>query len=120
MKPPRQSAATPSRNIFYCPACGKGKLFKSLLTIAPYCSVCGLDFTKHEQGDGPAFFGILFIGALTTIFAAIVEIKFAPSFWLHAALWIPFIIIGSIASLRVLKAALISAQYHYRKDNFET
>ena len=101
-----------------CPKCGKGKLFKSLLTVADRCDTCGLSFAGHEQGDGPAFFGILIIGALTGIFAAIVEIKFAPPFWVHAALWIPFVVIGSLLSLRTLKAALIAAQYHYRKDDF--
>jgi len=101
-----------------CPRCGKGRLYQSLLKIAHRCEVCGLPFAKHEQGDGPAFFGILLVGTLVGIFAAVVEIKFAPPFWVHAALWIPFIVIGSVLSLRVLKAALIAAQYHYRKDDF--
>jgi uncharacterized protein (DUF983 family) len=104
--------------IFHCPACGKGKLFKSLLTVADGCSECGLSFTGHEQGDGPAFLSVLLIGALTGIFAAIVEIKFAPPFWLHALIWIPFVIGGSLFSLRLCKAAIVAAQYRYRKDDF--
>jgi uncharacterized protein (DUF983 family) len=102
-----------------CPRCGKGKLYRNLLTIADRCSHCGLELAKHEQGDGPAFFGILFVGALTAIFAAVLEIRVSPPFWVHAAIWIPFIVIGSLLSLRTLKAALIAAQYHYRKDDFE-
>jgi uncharacterized protein (DUF983 family) len=26
-----------------CPRCGKGRMFKGLLQIAPTCEVCGLD-----------------------------------------------------------------------------
>lgn len=101
-----------------CPRCGKGKLYKNLLDVAPACNVCGLSFAGHEQGDGPAFMGILIIGALTAIGAAVVEIKLEPPFWVHAALWFPFVIIGSILSLRWLKAALIAMQYQYRKEDF--
>jgi len=48
------------------------------------------------------------------------QIKFEPPFWLHAALWIPFIGIGTVLSLRLLKAALIAVQYQYRKDDFNS
>jgi len=102
-----------------CPRCGKGKLYRSLLDIAPACTACGLSFAGHEQGDGPAFMGILIIGALTAIGAAILEIKLAPPFWVQGAIWFPFVIIGSIVSLRWLKAALIAVQYQYRKDDFK-
>lgn len=101
-----------------CPRCGKGKLYKNLLDVADSCSACGLSFAGHEQGDGPAFMGILIIGALTAIGAAIVEIKLAPPFWVQAAIWFPFVIIGSILSLRWLKAALIAVQYRVKGEDF--
>jgi len=101
-----------------CPRCGKGKLYHNLLDIAARCNRCGLEFKAREQGDGPAFFGILIVGALTAIFAAIVEIKIAPPFWVHAMIWIPFIIVGSLLSLRTLKAALIAVQYQLRGEDF--
>lgn len=101
-----------------CPRCGEGKLFSGLLTVSAVCSHCGLNLAEHEQGDGPAFFGILLVGALTAIGAAIVEIKYEPSFWLHAAIWGPFIIVGSLASLRFGKALLIYTQYRLRGEDF--
>ena len=104
--------------IFYCPACGKGKLFRGLLTVADKCSECGLSFAGHEQGDGPAVFAILIIGALAAIGAAVVDVKFEPPFWVHAALWVPFILIGTILALRFLKAALITVQYKVKKEDF--
>ena len=105
--------------LFSCPRCRRGKLFAGLLTLSNQCSDCGLSFAGQEKGDGPAFFGILIIGTLAAIGAAIVEIKFAPSFWLHAALWIPFIIVGSLACLRYGKAMLIHAQYRVKPWEFD-
>ena len=102
-----------------CPRCGKGRLYQGLLQVAEQCRACGLSFKGHEQGDGPAFFGILIVGALAAIGAAVVEIKYQPPFWLHAALWIPFIIGASVASLRWLKAALIGVQYQLKPQDFE-
>lgn len=104
--------------IYRCPRCGKGKLYKGLLTIADGCGECGLSFKGHEQGDGPAFFGILVIGMLAGIGSAVVEVMYAPPYWLHVAIWGPFIVIGSILALRVGKAALISAQYRLRGEDF--
>lgn len=101
-----------------CPRCGKGKLYRGLLTVAESCGECGLSFKNHEQGDGPAFFAITLIGALVAIAASIVEIKYEPPFWLHAVLWIPAIFIGSILSLRWAKAAIISLQYQRRPQDF--
>jgi uncharacterized protein (DUF983 family) len=105
-------------SIFRCPRCGKGKLYRGWLEMNDSCSECQLSFLAREAGDGPAFFAVLIIGALTAIGAAIVEIKFTPPFWLHAALWIPFTLIGTIVGIRFLKAALVRVQYQYRKEDF--
>jgi uncharacterized protein (DUF983 family) len=105
-------------NLFRCPRCHQGKLYKGLLTIAESCSACGQSFAGHEQGDGPAVLSIFIVGAITTIGAAIVEIKYSPPFLWQAAFWIPFVVIGSIFSLRVFKAALIATQYRVRPEDF--
>lgn len=102
-----------------CPACGKGKLFKNRLEVADYCHSCGLSFKAHEQGDGPAFFGVLLIGALTAIGAAILEVKLSPPFWVQGVIWFPFVMAGSLVSLRLLKALIIAVQYQTRKDDFD-
>ena len=101
-----------------CPRCGKGTLYRGLLTVVDRCDACGLSFAGHEIGDGPAFFGILIIGGLTAILAAMVEIRYSPPFWLHAALWGPFIAVGSVMVLRWSKAAIITMQYRLRGEDF--
>jgi len=101
--------------LFRCPRCGKGKLYRSFFKIADCCSECGQPFYPNEQGDGAASASVLVVGALVAIFATIVEVKYEPPFWVHAALWIPFIIIGSLISNRIIKAALVHIQYKVRE-----
>lgn len=84
-----------------------------------HCPRCGLHILAREQGDGPAFFGIVVIGTLATIGAALTEMLYAPPYWVHAALWIPFIVIGSLVSLRFAKACLLGLQYFARPDDFK-
>lgn len=80
--------------------------------------MCGLPLGQHEQGDGASFFCICIVGTLAGVFASIVEVMYQPPFWLHAALWIPFITLGSLLCMRVVKSALIAAQYQFRRDDF--
>ncbi len=101
-----------------CPRCGKGALYSNFLTIAESCSVCGLSFKEHEQGDGPAFFCICIIGSFAAMFAAIIEVMFEPPYWLHAAIWIPFIIISSLFGIKATKSALIALQYKFKQEDF--
>ncbi|HEY3916968.1 MAG TPA: DUF983 domain-containing protein [Stellaceae bacterium] len=97
-----------------CPRCGKGKLYDGLLAVAPRCSACGLDLAAQDAGDGPAAFVVLILGAIVVGLAILVEIEFAPPFWVHIVLWTPVVIGGAIALLRPFKAWLIAMQYRYR------
>lgn len=96
-----------------CPRCGRGKLYQGLLTIAPRCAVCDLDLTPHASEDGPAAFAILFLGLIVVGLALIVEVRFAPPLWVHAALWGPLILVGTIAILRPLKATMVALHYKH-------
>jgi uncharacterized protein (DUF983 family) len=97
-----------------CPRCGEGRLFQGFLTLRPRCDHCGLDFAFADAGDGPAVFVIL-IGGFIVVFAAMVtEILYQPPYWLHAALWLPLILIVTLAPLRPIKGLLIALQYHHK------
>lgn len=100
-----------------CPRCGRGRLYRGLLAVVPYCDICGLDLTAHDTGDGAAAFAILFLGVIVVGLALWVEVRFAPSLWVHAALWLPTILIGSIALLRPLKATLLALHYKHSPLN---
>jgi uncharacterized protein (DUF983 family) len=97
-----------------CPRCGKGKLYAGFLTLAPRCPACGLDYAFIDAGDGPAVFIIMLAGAIVVAAALIVEVKYQPPFWVHAALWLPLIVVTTVLPLRAMKSLLIALQYHHK------
>ena len=97
-----------------CPRCGRGKLFAGFLTLREKCDACGLDYAFIDAGDGPAVFIILFAGAIVVGSALIVEVKYQPPFWVHAALWVPLILAVTLWPLRAMKSLLIALQFHHK------
>lgn len=97
-----------------CPRCGEGRLFQGFLSLRPTCERCGLDYSFADAGDGPAVFVIL-IGGFIVVFAALItEIVYQPPYWVHAALWLPLILLVTLAPLRLIKGLLIALQYHHK------
>jgi uncharacterized protein (DUF983 family) len=97
-----------------CPRCGKGAVYAGFLTLRPRCEACGLDFSFMDSGDGPAIFIIMIAGAIVVGAALIVEVKYQPPLWLHAALWLPLILATTLLPLRAMKSLLIALQYHHK------
>lgn len=97
-----------------CPRCGEGKLYSGFLTLAPRCEVCDLDYAFIDAGDGPAVFIIMIAGFIVVGAALLVEMKYQPPFWVHAALWGPLIMATTLLPLRSMKALLIDLQYHHK------
>jgi uncharacterized protein (DUF983 family) len=99
-----------------CPSCHRGKLYSGYLTLAPRCTVCGLDYRFADAGDGPAVFVILVTGFVVVGLALIVEILYSPPYWLHAALWGPLAIIVPLVLLRSFKGVLIALQFRHKAE----
>jgi len=97
-----------------CPRCGQGKLYAGFLRLRPKCTACGLDYAFIDSGDGPAVFVILIAGAIVVTAALIVEVKYQPPFWVHAALWLPLILATTLWPLRAMKSLLIALQFHHK------
>ena len=97
-----------------CPRCGEGKLYAGFLTLRTTCDACGLDYAFIDAGDGPAILLIMIAGAIVVGSALIVEIKYQPPFWLHAALWLPLILATTLLPMRSMKSLLIALQYHHK------
>ncbi len=97
-----------------CPRCGKGRIYSGFLTLRPACEACGLDFAFMDSGDGPAIFMIMIAGAIVVAAALIVEVKYQPPFWVHAALWLPLILATTLLPLRAMKSLLIALQFHHK------
>jgi uncharacterized protein (DUF983 family) len=97
-----------------CPRCGKGKLFKGLLTLYPACPVCGLDLSQADTGDAGAVGVIVLLGVIVLVLAFWVEFRFEPPLWVHAVLWPVVTFPLAILTMRPVKAALVAAQFRTR------
>ena len=89
-------------------------MFQGFLQLRPRCESCGLDFNFADAGDGPAVFVILIGGAIVVGAALITEVVYQPPYWLHAMLWLPLILLVTLAPLRPVKGLMIALQYHHR------
>lgn len=94
-----------------CPRCGRGRLFRRLLTFRSECSHCGLDFHAFNVGDGAASFLILIVGAIVTGLAMWLELSREPPWYVHVLLWLPLTLVLTIGMLRIAKALLIALEY---------
>ena len=89
-------------------------MFQGFLTPRSHCEACGLDYGFADAGDGPAVF-IMFLAGFIVVFAALVtEVLYQPPLWVHAALWLPLILLVTLGPLRPMKGLLIALQYHHR------
>ncbi len=118
--PPATGAAAPPPNPILaglacrCPRCGKSGMFAGFLGLKSRCEACGLDYGFVDAGDGPAVFVILFAGFVVVGAALVVEMVYAPPIWVHAVLWLPLILLTTLAPLRSMKGVLIALQYHHK------
>lgn len=94
-----------------CPRCRARTLFGSVISFAPQCRSCGLDFSGFNVGDGPAAFLTLIVGALVSALAIWLQLAAEPPFWVHIVLWVPLTTFAVIAGLRYSKAKLLAAEY---------
>ena len=62
---------------------------------------------------------ILLLGFLVVTLALWTDAAFAPPWWVHALLWIPFVAAGGLWMLRVAKALLVAVQFRHRRDEFD-
>ena len=100
-----------------CPRCGAATLFgRHWIKFEPRCAACGLDFTAFNVGDGPAAFLTLILGTIIMAAAIVLELTVHPPLWLHLLIWLPVTFAGVIWSLRLAKAALLSAEYRNRAE----
>lgn len=94
-----------------CPRCGTPGLFANFLSFADRCTSCDLDYRSFNVGDGAAAFLILIVGALVSLFAIIVELKWSPPLIVHLVLWLPLTLLLTVGLLRIAKGLLLALEY---------
>lgn len=93
-----------------CPRCSTGKIFQNILGLKPACPDCGLDLEPYQQADGPAFFVILFAGAIMTPIALWLY-RLLPSWPLYIAVIGALTLVLVLIMLRLAKGLLLASQY---------
>jgi uncharacterized protein (DUF983 family) len=94
-----------------CPNCGKGRMFRAFLKVADHCPVCREELHHQRADDAPAYFVIMIVGHLVVPLALSIETAFAPSYWMHFALWGPLTLGLSLYLLQPVKGVLIAWQW---------
>lgn len=94
-----------------CPRCGAPGLFANFLRFADRCGGCGLDYREFNVGDGAAAFLILIVGALVSLLAILVELRWSPPLFVHLILWIPLTVLLTVGLLRFAKGLLLVLEY---------
>ena len=89
-------------------------MFAGFLGSKARCEICDLDYSFVDAGDGPAVFVILFAGFIVVGAALVTEVLYHPPIWVHVVLWLPLILVTTIAPLRPMKGVLIALQYHHK------
>ena len=96
-----------------CLRCGRNHVFAGVLDIRLACSECGLEFTAHDAGDGPAAASIFLIGAIAVELALWVDRQFEPDLWVHALIWPVLVPPLSLLVMRFAKAMLLGLQWRH-------
>ena len=93
-----------------CPRCGKSSMFDGFLALKSRCPACGLDLSRADTGDGPAFFAS-FLGGFLLLGAGVwLQIEYDPPVWTYAIV----LVLGAVlitGMIRPLKGLLTALQY---------
>jgi uncharacterized protein (DUF983 family) len=99
-----------------CPRCGRGPLFAGPLRLRPACTVCGLDFSRMDVGDGFVVPILMVLGFGVLGGAIWFDFTYNPPLWVHALIWPPVTLVLALAMTRYLKSFLAVQHYHVRRS----
>jgi len=94
-----------------CPACGRGRLFRTFLKVADACDVCGTAFHHHRADDLPPYIVILLVGHVVGYGIFQSETRFMVPLWLHLAVWPALTLVLCMALLQPAKGAVVGLQF---------
>ena len=95
-----------------CPACGRGRLFRSYLKVVNACQVCGEDLTPQRADDAPAYITLLIVAH-----AVGVGVLMSDELWPDASLlwlsvfWLWVTLISCLLILPRAKGAIVGQQW---------
>lgn len=103
----------------YCPACGKGRMFRKFLKVADACPHCGEELHHHRADDFPAYLVIVVTGHILVPIVLAVETAFAPPMALSIPLWLTASAAMCMGLLQPVKGAVVALQWQLGMHGFE-
>lgn len=94
-------------------------MFRALLKTEDKCSACGEEFHHHRADDLPPYLNIVVVGHIVVPLVLAVETAYAPSYWLHAALWLPLTLGLAFILMNPIKGAVVAWQWAARMHGFD-
>jgi uncharacterized protein (DUF983 family) len=101
-----------------CPACGKGKLYRKYLKVVDHCGACGEALHHHRADDAPPYFTMLIVGHVVVGGILLLEEAWAPATWVQLAIWLPLLLLMSLALLPRVKGVLVGLQWALKMHGF--
>ena len=93
-----------------CPACGRGRLFRSYLKVVPSCKICGEDLSHARADDAPAYLTLLVVCHIVGAGVLLSDNSWLPPL-LCALFWLTVTIVASLLILPRMKGAVVGQQW---------
>lgn len=101
-----------------CPACGKGRMFRSYLKVDDHCPHCGEALHHQRADDGPAYLTILLVSHLGAPLLLASYMAWRPSAMTMIAIFGFGSVILSLLLLPRIKGAMVGLQWARRMHGF--
>ncbi len=98
----------------YCPACGRGRLFKTYLKPFETCPSCHARIGDIHADDGPSWLTALLLGPFLVLLALYISQAHLSPFVSYPLL-VTLILISVIGALPRVKGGFIGALWHLQK-----
>jgi uncharacterized protein (DUF983 family) len=102
-----------------CPACGRGRLFKRFLKLAPVCDHCGEQLHHARPDDAPPYFVMLIVGHIVVPLTLVLEDVFDPPMWSMMAVLVTLTCVLGLALLAPVKGAIVAVQWALWMHGFD-
>jgi uncharacterized protein (DUF983 family) len=103
----------------YCPACGKGCMFRAFLKVNDACPNCGEELHHHHADDFPSYLVIVIVGHILVPIILVVETEIAPAIWVSMTLWPSLALAMALSLLQPVKGAVVAIQWYGGMHGFE-
>jgi uncharacterized protein (DUF983 family) len=106
--PPEQPIVLWRGFLGLCPACGKGKLFRSYLKQNDFCPACNANFSDIQADDGPGWFVMVLTGAIVVPAAVFLSIHDVMPEWAVLTLLVVLTLVVALLMLPRAKGIFIA------------